>query len=357
MSKEEIAARIEYATEMALVSTKLAELCECDLLKRNIARGSFLFFYLAQQDSLLSQYKNLLGRTGIPVKEISNKINSFKDTFRSAFQGIRHNIAAHQQVIDPGEKWTAYSDIKQDYVGVLATDLQEVTNGLFTLDGKGAVGDITFTQDLLDEINKFPVARGVLFNTGALGPAQPNTVSLMGCHTEMDYIQSCVDSINFIEDLETLNEALKLDLRIERLIKSLLLLELYSLIENMVGAGSGTQTHSSVLEQWRTSGDNKGLPDLERIAPNLNRFLNAWETWRNFVAHIDANLAASNSFEELLELFDKNVDLNRLQDSANATIADFRTILWQDRKTKQYSAPRLQIKGIVGVPSIDEYDD
>lgn len=314
---KELAVKVLYCLQMMRLSRWLTSLIEDDYKKRIIARNIFVYLdaFLKRAPELNNQIGKL-GASVSAVKAVKEQLKQLTKDYDDFYSTIRDKLAAHRKDIPLIERIEAWNEIDKTTVALFIDEASSIYNSLAKLNS--TVPPFSESKDLdnnqiktqLEHKLKPDKKDGVVIGADNLAMTRPNTVSFIPASElqERGYqIISILDTLDFCFTLYSDTASLK---DTERLIKSLIILDVFSLFDNLYPSPSGDIRYrvKSFLEIGQESGI-KGYSILKYA--HDKRDIATENKLREVRNKIAAHVAPDQDFDDLLANLD-SVDMAKL---------------------------------------------
>lgn len=327
---EELANKLLYCTRMINLIKWFSNAGYDNYRKRVITRS--VFVYLDAFFNFAPQIKNSLEKNDVNVKTVHDKIGKIRDEYEVYHSTIRDKLTAHRQDLPIIETFEIWNEIDLTTLNYFITEVSDIYNLLHALKRE----DIPAYSDFeITELNVGP-ADNVAKTTPNLASdnlalTREITVSFIPCNAFQkrgSQINSIIDTVYY---LGTLFPEKKYGKDIERLIKSMVIVDVINLLDNLYPFTPPNPTHKieSFLEILESD-----IPDAHKVLSDFSdkRDLELEARVRQVRNKICAHVDTTESLEELIKMLDelKIEDLNNIfMPAVNAFYSscrsDFRT--------------------------------
>lgn len=313
-------------------------------------RTYFRYFFIGIDNFLkiIGWVKNECRRTGrlsiTNTKTLEALINTVRYSYDTQYDLIRDKLAAHQQALPLDESITWWNEIDTTTVDVFRDDLSHIRDVLTTLFPSHAQQIVTEHIDFSNEKEFFGLGK-IVFDTTRLGLTEPNSVSIVPCHSTQDKAALIAAAIRFLKsDFYLTTRVNNPQTETSRLLFDigwyLAVIDLTSIIDCIFEDGK----EPSLLTLWRQSGI-KGQSLLTSFGRDVEIESQMKSTRNKIAAHIDSQNSLSSSYQNFLTL-----DLAGVHAYAIRLVNHFLNACRADIRTKMFSADGIEIPGAVALP-------
>ena len=329
---DEIIKKTLYCVQMINLIKWFSNAGADDYKKRIISRS--IFVYLDAFFNFAPQIKNSLESRDVNVKTIHEKIGKIRDEYEQYHSKIRDKLAAHRQdlpIIETFEVWNEIDIITLDY---FITEVLDIYNLLHALkrDEIPAYFDFPITSKKIKPSAAVVTTKPTLTSDN-LALTRPSTVSFIPCNAFQkrgSQINSIIDTTYFLGTMYP-DENLSKDF--ERLVKSMIVVDVINLLDNLYPYTPSDPKHKiesffEILETSKLAG-HKVL-----VSYNAKRNFALEDKIRNVRNKICAHIDSTETLDNILNYLD-NLTIDELnlifipavEAFGKSCQADFRTRL------------------------------
>ncbi len=300
---EELIKKTLYCVRMMNLVKRLSNVATNDYKKRIISRS--IFVYLDAFFNFAPQIKNSLDKKDVNVKSINEKISKIRDEYEDYYSKIRDKLTAHRQDLPILETFEVWNDIDVTTLDYFITEVLDIYNLLHGLKRNEITSYSDFTiasVELKPSTSNIPTTPSIASDNLAL--TRPNTISLVAIN-QIQYrgtqINSIIDTIYYLASILP-DEAQSKDL--ERLIKSMLIVDLINLLDNLYPYNPSDGSHK--IESFYEISNNENLKGYQILVQSYTtRNIALEERIRTIRNKICAHIDTTESLETLLDYLDK----------------------------------------------------
>jgi hypothetical protein len=346
---EEIIKKLLYCIRMMNLIKQFSSIGNSDYEKRIISRYIFVYFdsFLVLAPILKNNInkglksKNKSKFTDSNIIEVEKKISEITIEYNSFYSILRDKVSAHRKDLSIIELCEVWNEIDVTALDYYISEALDIYNLLHSLEVNEIPKYIDF-HSISKNISNFPDNINYKFSSDNLALTRTNTIALIPSNDlqkRVSQINSIIDTIQYIDSLY-MKVCHNLDL--ERLIKSMLIMDILNLLENIY-------PHSPKKPEYK-------IDSLFEILKKSNgksfKILTDFETKRNYelekkitnvrniiCAHIDKD---KNTLEECLGLLD-TITLEELNQIYSQTFNAFEKSCEEDIILKRFLNIEQQI--------------
>ncbi|MFC9600201.1 hypothetical protein ACFTQL_20380 [Peribacillus butanolivorans] len=305
---EQLSKKVKYCLEMMDTIKWFSYWMPNDYLSRIFAR--MFFVYLDSYLDLISRLKNMIRKEGIDVKQEHSEILRLNKMYEEFFSVIRDKVGAHRQdmeFVELIEKWNDLTNmtIKQFFV---------ISESIYSSLANKQQSFMTYTRPvelcatnkkLLIEYTKSLNKQIPVIAVDNLALTRPNTATIIPTHELQTRGTMLISIIEMIEiEICLYHKFKEINNRFERLLKSMIIVDLFSIIDNLWGSDK-TKYKPEIKGYYKVCEEiqHKGFHILHKTLLQRNILLeNYIKIARNkYAAHIDTK----NTIEKLFKLTDR----------------------------------------------------
>jgi hypothetical protein len=330
---EEVAKKLLYCVRMMNLIKWFSQAGSNDYRKRIISRS--IFVYLDAFFNFAPQLKNTLEKKNINVKTIHEKISKIRDEYDSYHARIRDKLAAHRQDLPILELFEVWNEIDTTTLDYFISESLDIYNLLHALKREEIepYSDFPITFLTIKPASVNIPAAPVTLTSDNLALTRPNTVSFIPINdfqVRGSQINSIIEIIYYLGTMYPEDTQGK---DFERLVKSILIVDVINLIDNIyphtpTDVRYKIESFLEILQKHRLGGQ----AILEKLS--IKRDVSLEGKIRGVRNKICAHVDDSDDLSHLFDLLDTLPidDLNKVFIPAvdafyKACNADFRTRL------------------------------
>lgn len=323
---------------------------ENDYVKRIF--GRFLFTYLDSFTKLAPQLKNQIKQMGTNVSSIHERLKKLLDDYESDYAIIRDKLSAHRQILSLPETIECWNDIDLISVGYFIDECVEIYHELRilnpTLPTYNDSADYQNTS-LAESLKELPIENfKVTLSSDVLALTREKTVGLIP-NGEFQHKGSQIASIIDMLRIEygILNTTNPANKDFDRILKSLIIVDTISLIDNLYPTTTANIVHQekSFLELGEEV-NQIGIKILADAHASLDTSrINRVRQIRNKIsAHIDASTNITDLLNQLDQL--DFIDIDKI--SVNQSKL-FCSCCEKDVRSKLFLINNMELKDVIAV--------
>lgn len=298
--------KLHYLSLRSHVIMNMSKGLRDDYEKRTISRALF-----AVVDSFLvyaPEVKNMLFYNSLislkDKKNIEDLIHKLRKDYENYYCNIRDSLTAHSLKLNEIFDSIKYlNEIDQVTLEVFNESIQEISNEM--LSKLGIIVEFIHIDEEIDNflndyISTFDDSKeGVTFSPDDLALSRPNTISIVPCHQDQEKASRIVRIIRNFLYLAKMTEISQKYTFIHNLIWSLIILDGFSLIDNIF---EDKTDDPSLLTLWE-KGNYKGLAIIKDFHNKRDASLEEKirKVRNHYAAHIDKKMTLTQIGTELLD--------------------------------------------------------